>query len=134
MSAEALRSPAADTPPCIFVIGMHRSGTSATAGALTVLGLHGPSGADQAAPRKANERGYFESNQMMLLNRGLLATVGGTWSAPPRLEAGWEEAPELDDIRGRAHLAFARSFPVRPMAWKDPRNCITLPFWRTVVG
>jgi hypothetical protein len=71
---------------------------------------------------------------MMLLNRGLLATVGGTWSAPPRLEAGWEKAHDLDDIRARAGLAFARSFPVRPMAWKDPRNCITLPFWRTVVG
>jgi hypothetical protein len=113
---------------------MHRSGTSATAGALTALGLHGPSGDDQAAPRQANERGYFESKQMMLLNRGLLANMGGTWSAPPRLAVGWENAPDLDEIRGRAALAFTRSFPVRPMVWKDPRNCITLPFWRRVVG
>ena len=35
--------------------------------------------------------------------------------------------------RSRARSSFAKVFPSRPLVWKDPRNCLTLPFWRTVI-
>ncbi len=123
----------ADERPCVLVIGMHRSGTSATAGTLAALGLATATGDDLASPRTSNERGYFESNQMMLVNRRLLFALGGTWSGPPRLLPGWETDHALDDLRIAASTAFAERFPSRPMVWKDPRNCITLPFWRGVI-
>jgi hypothetical protein len=120
-------------PPCIFVIGMHRSGTSATTGTLGALGLALPQGDDLLAPRRGNERGIYESKNVIRLNNYLLGAVGGTWSAPPKLKPEWETDPTLNEIRSKAKVAFAESFPTRPMAAKDPRFCITLPFWRSVV-
>jgi hypothetical protein len=120
--------------PCVFVVGMHRSGTSATAGTLDALGVATPSGKDRVGRRKWNARGYFESERMMTFNDRLLACLGGTWAAPPLLMPGWERDHALDSLRPRAAQFFAETFPARPMAWKDPRNCITLPFWRTVVS
>ena len=119
--------------PCLFIVGMHRSGTSATAGALAALGMAAPSGADRTSTTEWNERGNFESKRLMAVNDRLLSALGGTWSGPPDLEPGWECDPALDDLRARASRAFAQSFPRRPTAWKDPRSCLTLPFWRTVV-
>jgi hypothetical protein len=112
---------------------MHRSGTSAATGTLDALGVVTPSGRDRVGRRKWNRRGYFESERMMAFNDGLLSLLGGTWSAPPKLAPGWEQDGALDDLRPRAEQVFAQTFPSRPMAWKDPRNCITLPFWRTVI-
>src|SRR5580658_3699015 len=119
--------------PCIFIVGMHRSGTSATAGALAALGMASPSGSDRTSTTEWNERGNFESKRLMAVNDRLLSVLGGSWSGPPELEPGWEGDHALDDLRARAGRAFAQSFPTRPTAWKDPRSCLTLPFWRTVV-
>jgi hypothetical protein len=121
-------------PGCVFVIGMHRSGTSATAELLGQLGLGLPSGEELVPATRTNERGHFESKSLVRLNERLLTAVGGTWSAPPTLSPGWERAPALEDLRREAGDSFAAAFPKRPAAWKDPRNCIVLPFWRTVLG
>jgi hypothetical protein len=118
----------------LLVVGMHRSGTSAVAGTLAALGLATPEGDDVLASTQWNERGFFESKRLIAVNNHLLAILGGTWTAPPTLPSGWERRTELDDLRQRAGEAFRRTFPRRPLAWKDPRTCITLPFWRTVVA
>jgi hypothetical protein len=121
-------------PRCVFVIGMHRSGTSATAEVLGQLGLGLPSSEELVPATRTNERGHFESKTLVRLNERLLTAFGGTWSAPPLLAPGWERAASLDDLRSEAADSFAVAFPERPAAWKDPRNCIVLPFWRTVLG
>jgi hypothetical protein len=119
---------------CVYVIGMHRSGTSATAEVLGELGLGLPPAEELIPATRTNERGHFESKTLVRLNERLLASVGGTWSAPPCLEPGWEMAGSLDELRNEASSSFAAAFPRRPAAWKDPRNCIVLPFWQTVLG
>ena len=57
------------TPPprsAIVILGMHRSGTSALAGVLNMLGCDLP---ETLMPANAyNEKGYFESNAIRLLN------------------------------------------------------------------
>jgi hypothetical protein len=117
----------------VFVIGMHRSGTSAVTGMLTRLGVDAPAEDDLVPATEFNERGHFESKSLMRFDNQLLRVLGGTWSAPPRLEPGWERQPALDGLRRDAPGAFRATFPTRPMAWKDPRNCLLLPFWRSVV-
>jgi hypothetical protein len=117
----------------VFVVGMHRSGTSAVTGALHALGLAVTTDDDQLTKNQWNEKGFFESKQLLLLNNQLLVTLGGTWSAPPRPASGWEADPGLRRLRRRAGKALHRAFPRRPFVWKDPRNCVTLPFWREVV-
>jgi hypothetical protein len=36
-------------------------------------------------------------------------------------------------LRPRAATLVARMAPHAPWGWKDPRLCLTLPFWRTIV-
>jgi hypothetical protein len=126
-------SPESSGDACVFVIGMHRSGTSAVAGMLTSLGVQGPSHDDLIPATLSNPRGHFESRTLTRVDNQLLHILGGTWSAPPTLDPGWEQGRAVAALRGRAAHTFASIFPTRPMAWKDPRNCIVLPFWQSVV-
>jgi hypothetical protein len=121
-------------PGCVFVVGMHRSGTSATTEVLGRLGLASPSSDELVPATSANERGHFEAKTLVRFNDRLLRSLGGTWSAPPSLAPGWELDDSLDELRAEASASFAAVFPERPAAWKDPRNCIVLPFWRAVLG
>jgi hypothetical protein len=54
--------------------------------------------------------------------------------APPHLVDGWQLRPELDALRRSAVDTLERVFPAKKWAWKDPRNCLTLPFWRHLVA
>jgi len=116
------------------VIGMHRSGTSAVARALHLLGLRAPTGQDLMGPDASNPTGYFESRSLRFVNDELLLSLGGTWSAPPPLEPGWEQEPIASSLVDRAIEAFLRAYPEGPWVWKDPRTSITLPFWDRVLG
>src|SRR6266542_5551522 len=54
--------------------------------------------------------------------------------APPELHEGWEAAPELDDLRERARAIVQEAFGKAELwAWKDPRACLTLPFWQRIL-
>ena len=75
---------------CVAVVGMHRSGTSATAGLLVSLGLTGPKPDDLQPATGGNERGHFESKQMGVLNSRLLHAVGGTWTASAPGDPSWD--------------------------------------------
>ncbi|HEV3282527.1 MAG TPA: hypothetical protein VG032_13070 [Acidimicrobiales bacterium] len=119
---------------CLYVIGMHRSGTSAVTGLLFQMGLHGPAASDLVPASEANPRGNNESVTLNKFNNQLLRVLGGSWSAPPRLEPGWDIAPSLDEKRMEAARLSAAVFNPQPFVWKDPRNCILLPFWRSVLG
>jgi hypothetical protein len=121
-------------PVCVYVVGMHRSGTSATAGVLGQLGLGMPIGEDLAPASTTNERGHWESRSLARFNNRLFGHFGGTWSNPPTLPAGWQDDPSLDGLRAEARRLFEAAFGARPMAFKDPRQCIALPFWQTVVA
>jgi len=125
----------ADAPGtvCVYVVGMHRSGTSATAGLLGQLGLGLPTGDDLVPAEDSNELGHWESRSVVRLNNRLLRHFGGTWSLPPRLSPGWQDDPALDRWRGEAHQSLAAGFGAGPIVIKDPRLCVTLPFWQTVV-
>ncbi len=127
-------SPQGPDGTCLFVIGMHRSGTSAVTGMLARLDIGVPPRQDLVGDTTFNERGHFESKSLTRVDNQLLRTLGGTWSAPPTMEPDWELQPAIVALRRGAADAFAATFPTRPLAWKDPRNCIVLPFWRSLVA
>jgi hypothetical protein len=108
---------------------MHRSGTSATARLVNLLGVPIGKRADLKPPSEANTTGYWESNTLTAFNDRLLRYLGGTWAAPPSLPPGWESAPHLAGHRRLARALFRRVHDTRRWVWKDPRNCVTLPFW-----
>lgn len=113
---------------------MHRSGTSAVTGLLVQLGLHGPDEEDVPAVTRWNARGLFESARLIRFNDQILIDHGGSWGAPRPFDAGWEAAPDMVDRRERAARIVGNVFPREPFVFKDPRTCLTLPFWGTVIA
>lgn len=120
----------------VCVLGMGRTGTSLTTRVIGLLGVDlGPEETMLSAVPTDNPEGYWEQAEIMRINDELLAILGGSWWAPPRLEPGWEMDPALDPLLDRAGQLVAESFPAdRRWGWKDPRASITLPFWRRVAG
>ena len=114
---------------------MHRSGTSATAHTLVELGLS-TSRDDLIAAGPYNERGYWESQTVSRFDEGVLRQLGGTWSAPPLAPAGWEatEDAAMEELRSIAAELAADMVPRMPTVMKDPRLCLTLPLWRSVLS
>ncbi len=76
-----------------------------------------------------NPDGYWEHLPLADLNNDLLAALGGSWDRPPSLTAGWEKAAALDPFRERARTVFTTLQEQPDWGWKNPRNCLTLPFW-----
>jgi hypothetical protein len=117
----------------VFVLGMHRSGTSAATRLISFLGLHTPSGDDLVPPSSKNPKGYWESMSLVAFNIALLEAIGSDFTCPLALEPGWHEDPRLDAFREPARDAFVAAFPLAPWVWKDPRTCLTLSFWRSAL-
>jgi hypothetical protein len=115
----------------ICVLGMHRSGTSLVAGILQLLGVDLGPNEDFLPPDSNNESGYFELADLVEINNEILAHYGGSWHELPELPPGWEQSEDLAPLHDRARRALGRRFAASPQwAWKDPRACITLPFWQ----
>jgi hypothetical protein len=121
-------------PRVFCVTGMHRSGTSLVAGMLNMLDVDlGP--VDQLLPPQPdNPRGFWEHSGFTSLNDEILAAMGGRWDEPPALPPHWHGEHHLEPLRVRARqLIRTRSGRGRIWAWKDPRNSLTLPFWRSLL-
>lgn len=114
----------------IVVLGMHRSGTSAVSEILARLG-----GAFCAPDERlfGTEHGtptaYWESRSLVMFNESLLRAFGGDWTVPPELPAGWPAVAVAAEMAPSALELFTRLHPAPDWVWKDPRLCLTLPFW-----
>jgi hypothetical protein len=117
---------------CVVVLGMHRSGTSATAGLLIGQGAAGPRHDDLVPPGSTNERGHWESLTVVNVNTRLLAAIGATTYSPPAEPPDWQ-APAFADLRQEATRWFSDAWDGRPFVLKDPRVCVTFPFWRSAI-
>ena len=117
----------------VCVLGMMRTGTSLVAGILDRLGVRfGPE--DQLLKaNRANPTGFWEHRGIIALNDEILARLGGSWHSPPKRAKGWEGSAELADLRERAESLVRSDFPAGRWGWKDPRTCLTLPFWQLLV-
>lgn len=113
----------------VFVLGMHRGGTSAVTRLIHLLGVPTCSGEDLMGPTVENPTGYWESRSLTAFNDRLLDALGCDWSSPPALTPGWHREPPVADFAGPARELFASVMPSAQWLWKDPRLCVTLPFW-----
>jgi hypothetical protein len=113
---------------------MHRGGTSAVAGVVHALGAELGPAAHIMKTRVDNPGGFFEHQALTDLNDAILFALGGSWQEPPRLVLGWETDVRLDIFRARARQLLQEDFGSTSLwCWKDPRTCITLPFWRPLL-
>jgi hypothetical protein len=112
---------------------MHRSGTSALAGALARLGV--ALGDRLLDGGEDNPDGYYEHREIVAVHDDLASQRGRTWDDPR------PAAPDLHDDASRGALAatvrelVARDFAGSPVwALKDPRLCRFLPPWLDVLA
>ena len=117
----------------VFVLGMHRSGTSAATRLVNLLGLPTCVEEDLLPGTDDNPRGYWESASLTAFNDRIFERFESDWSCPPKLDPGWEADSAFTELRAEAAALFSRVFQAEPWVWKDPRNCITLPFWMTAL-
>lgn len=122
-AASALRR----TEVGVFVLGMLRSGTSATARAINLLGVPACVRPDLKPAGPFNPKGHWESFSLHELNSKLLRQLGRDWFCPPPVELVREQLfvtpPE------QARRMFKAVHPTAQWVWKDPLTCLTLPFW-----
>jgi hypothetical protein len=124
---------AADRPShaantALLVLGMHRSGTSALAGALARLGVELGPRLIEAAPD--NPLGYWEHAGVVEIHDRLLHALGSSWEDPRELPAGWLEHPAALEAARALEALLAADFARSPLwAVKDPRLCRFLPLW-----
>jgi hypothetical protein len=123
----------------VMIVGAHRSGTTATAGALEILGL-------QIGQRLDS---HYESKALQRLHENYLERVGAAWHRPaPFLERVQTEDGErgcVDYLRDCAGHEFGRIFGYRKnlrglgllirlklggaWGWKEPRTTLFAPSW-----
>ena len=118
----------------ICVLGVHRSGTSLLSRIVDLLGVSLGPPEHLTPPNSANPRGFWENFRLVDLNNRLLLHLGGRWNDPPSLSEGWEVSPGLELLHQEAAKTIAEEFGDKPVwGWKDPRSCITLPFWQRII-
>jgi hypothetical protein len=116
----------------ILVLGMHRSGTSAMARVLNLLGADLPEGL--IGPAADNPRGFWESQELLALHDELLAAGGSSWDDWTPLAPDYLETSIAHRFRARllawleANFGGSRLFVI-----KDPRMCRIVPLWRSIL-
>jgi len=78
-----------------------------------------------------NPRGYWEHRELTEISDAILSRHDGSWDVPPLLPPGWSQSSRLIDLSRRAQQLIRDQFGGLPLwGWKDPRCCLTLPFWQ----
>ena len=116
---------------CIFVLGMHRSGTSALTGVLDILGVE--LGSELLQPWSDNPKGFFENERIWRFNQNILESFGSSWDDPFLFGHEWCAAHGVNQYRAQAEEILEQEFSAADVfAIKDPRMCILFPFWSSV--
>lgn len=117
----------------LVVIGMHRSGTSATTGALQCLGIQLGKKL-YAGHQNINAKGYFEHSDIADTNEEALLAMASGWDDILIKPDNWWQSevlhPYTRKIREYIRKDFAQS---QLWAIKDPRVCRLLPWWLDIL-
>jgi len=107
---------------------MHRSGTSALAGALRLVGAD--LGRNLMPATTFNPEGHFEHAELVAHDERLRDALGSRWDDLRPLPRRWWERRRVAGFDGERRELLRREFGAsRLWAVKDPRMCRLLPGW-----
>ncbi len=118
----------------LVVLGVHRSGTSAITRVVSLLGAELPPRL-LAPVAGENDRGFWESPDIMALHERLLDRLGTHWADPAPLEPApldpaWAGSAAAREFEDELVDLLGRLFPTAPLfVVKDPRMCRLAPLW-----
>lgn len=117
----------------VVVFGMHRSGTSAVARLVNMMGAYiGPEGSALSA-QSDNQKGFWERRDVRNLNDQILRSVGAEWNIISDFSpALLKEIPseQLEEFQSKAKEIIINLDSNRPWVLKDPRLCLLFHFWK----
>ena len=114
----------------IVVLGMHRSGTSALTRVLNLAGPELPEDLTEAIPGN-NEKGFFESRQLLLINMRILKALNLHWWSTAPIQPKQLNADNLGKYRQQIVQYLAEQTSGRlSFLMKDPRMCRLFPLWK----
>lgn len=112
----------------LVILGYHRSGTSAATQHLVRAGLF--VGDELLAANASNPHGHFEDRAFVRLHERIFAENGENWLAPspfvPIVSAELRQDVRALVADRDAHHSF--------WGFKDPRACLFVDFWRTMLS
>ena len=119
-------------PDPVFIIGMHRSGTSALGGAVEPLGL---SVGKSVMPPSATEnpKGYYENLSIMQFHDRFLTAIGSEWTDVVPLRRKRFKAEVARPFREELFSLLVAEFGGQRALIKDPRMCRLLPLWHPII-
>src|SRR5262249_46234505 len=92
----------------LLVAGMHRSGTSALARVLSLLGCDLPK--PLMGGGASNEAGHWEREAIADFNDALLESAGSSWHDWLAFNPGWYRSPKGEEFKERAAALLAQEF------------------------
>jgi glycosyltransferase involved in cell wall biosynthesis len=120
--------PSGDTT-AVLVLGMHRSGTSALAGLIGLLGAD--LGPDLIGPDQSNIKGHFEPRKIVTVNDDLLESLGARAPESGDLPEDWLNRNQTKKAKNQIREIIRDDFSARDIfVIKDPRLCLLLPLYR----
>ena len=116
---------------CLIVLGMHRSGTSAMARVVNLLGAEIGDNLLPAVP--TNPRGFWEHYEILELHRRVLREIGSFSDDIRPLPKQWYRQPTVEKIRSEIVEIIQRDFGQSKL-WvlKEPRMCRLLRLWHSI--
>ena len=113
----------------IFVLGMHRSGTSAMTRVLNLLGAE--LGSQLLPAQKDNVKGFWENERIVRLNERILASLGLCWDDVSRMPERWLDRPDIKNYEAEIVNLLQEEFQHTALwAIKDPRVSRLFPLYR----
>lgn len=117
----------------MLVLGMHRSGTSALARVLAIMGCSLP--ATLLGENASNPLGHWESDVIRSVNDRLLGFTGTTWQHWAPIEDSYFKSSTSGGLLATAARAIETEFGESPLfVLKDPRLSLLMPFWFEVLA
>ena len=114
----------------VFILGMHRSGTSALARVLNLMGLY--FGGENVSTGRSSEnvKGFWERRDVRDLNDAVLAAAGGDWDVVSDLDLDGLPSESKTGYVSAAGDIVLNLDAHRPWFVKEPRLCVLFPIWR----
>lgn len=116
----------------IFILGMHRSGTSALTRMINLLGVE--LGENTMAANSDNVTGFWEEAEIVALNDELLNEFDMRWNDVRSFPDDWLERGTVEGYKEKILDILNMEFRDSNL-WglKDPRLCRLLPFYKPIL-
>ena len=114
----------------VFILGMHRSGTSALARLLNLIGLYFGGENVSTGRSTENEKGFWERRDVRQLNDAILFATATDWDAVSKLDVDGLSASDRAGYTSAAADVVMNLDAHRPWFVKEPRLCLLFPIWR----